>query len=115
MLQDESEIKQYINARYVSAPEGCWRLLGFKMHDHSPPVQRLQVHLPDQQHIVFNANGDLADAVSADRARKTTLTEWFTANRTIALAQEITYLDFRSKFAWKDKKWTFRKRGMCIG
>ena len=53
--------------------------------------------------------------MSADRARKTTLTEWFVANRTIALAQETTYLDFPSKFVWKDKEWTLRKRGMCIG
>jgi hypothetical protein len=117
VLQDVNEIQQYIDARYVSAPEACWRLMGFKMHDHSPPIQRLQVHLPDQQRVTFNADGDLADVVNADRARKTTLTEWFEANRTSELASDTTYLDFPSRFVWNasTKRWTVRKRGMCIG
>uniref|UniRef100_A0A7N0UU60 ATP-dependent DNA helicase n=1 Tax=Kalanchoe fedtschenkoi TaxID=63787 RepID=A0A7N0UU60_KALFE len=117
VIENENEIKQYIDARYVSAPEACWRLIGFKMHDHLPPVQRLQVHLPDQQQIVFNAGGDLPDAVNNDRARKTALMEWFDANCMSAFARGTTYLDFPSCFVWNDsrKKWSFRKRGMGIG
>ena len=35
MLIDANEIHQYIDARYVSTPEACWRILNIKMHDHS--------------------------------------------------------------------------------
>ena len=50
-LQDESKIKQCINARYISAPKRCWRLLSFIMHGYSPPVQLLQIHLLNHHHI----------------------------------------------------------------
>uniref|UniRef100_A0A7N0TYR9 ATP-dependent DNA helicase n=1 Tax=Kalanchoe fedtschenkoi TaxID=63787 RepID=A0A7N0TYR9_KALFE len=84
----------------------------YKGHDRTTAV-----HLPDQQQIVFNAGGDLPDAVNNDRARKTALTEWFDANCMSVFARGTTYLDFPSCFVWNDsrKKWSFRKRGMCIG
>ena len=42
-----NEIKQYLQGRYISASEAAWRLLKFKIHDHSPTVYRLGIHLPD--------------------------------------------------------------------
>lgn len=47
------EVTNYINCRYVSAPEAIWRLREHKMHDRSHKVMRLPVHLPDQQRIRF--------------------------------------------------------------
>ena len=38
VLEDVNEIQQYIDARYVSAAEACWSILGYKMHDHSPSI-----------------------------------------------------------------------------
>ncbi|CAI5722376.1 unnamed protein product [Peronospora effusa] len=117
VVQDVNEIQQYIDARYVSAPESCWRIFGFKMHDHYPPIQRLQVHLPYQQQVVFNANGSLVAAVNNEQARKTTLTQWFELNRLNIDAQETTYLEFPSRFVWNinRKQWTVRQRGKCVG
>ncbi|XP_076062437.1 uncharacterized protein LOC143037769 [Oratosquilla oratoria] len=43
------EIQQHLNARYVSAPEGMWRLLEFKIHDRSHSLIRMPVHLEHQQ------------------------------------------------------------------
>jgi len=34
------EITRYQDARYISPPEGCWKILGFPMQDHEPPVDR---------------------------------------------------------------------------
>ncbi|GBN64593.1 hypothetical protein AVEN_156439-1 [Araneus ventricosus] len=42
-----NEIENYIDARYVSAPEAMWRFLGSHMHDRSRAVMRLPVHLPN--------------------------------------------------------------------
>ena len=49
----EDEVKLYLDARYVSASEACWRILGFRLHDEKPDIQRLQVHLPNQQNVTF--------------------------------------------------------------
>ncbi|GBL82079.1 hypothetical protein AVEN_50639-1 [Araneus ventricosus] len=46
-----NEIANYIDARYVSAPEAMWRLLGLHMHDRSHAVMRLPVHLPNQKRV----------------------------------------------------------------
>ncbi len=34
------EIQQYLDSRYVSSSEACWRILGFKMHNQYPTVER---------------------------------------------------------------------------
>ena len=47
--REVNEIADYLDARYVSAPEGVWRIFQFKMHHRYPTVQRLQIHLPNQQ------------------------------------------------------------------
>ena len=48
------EIKQYLDARYVSSPEAHWRMYMFAMQEHDPTIYRLQVHLPNQQPITFD-------------------------------------------------------------
>ncbi|ETA55742.1 hypothetical protein VCUG_02860, partial [Vavraia culicis subsp. floridensis] len=48
-VYNNNEIDQYINTRYVSAPEAMWRLLEYKMSDRSHSIIRLPVHLPDEQ------------------------------------------------------------------
>ncbi|KFM66202.1 hypothetical protein X975_22709, partial [Stegodyphus mimosarum] len=39
------EIKCFLNARYVSAPEAVWRLFEKRMHSKSHAIIRLPVHL----------------------------------------------------------------------
>ena len=48
------EIKLYLDSRYVFACEAIWRLLCFSMHEESPNIVRLQVHLPNQQLVTWN-------------------------------------------------------------
>lgn len=45
-MTNNNEINQFLNTRYVSAPEAMWRLLENKMHDRSHDIIRLPVHLP---------------------------------------------------------------------
>ncbi len=44
----------YLDARYVSACEGCWRLYHFWMHEEKPAIVRLQVHTEDEQLVTWN-------------------------------------------------------------
>ena len=44
--KDIDEIKEYLGCRYICEQDAIWRLLGFDIHYHCPPVERLPVHLP---------------------------------------------------------------------
>lgn len=47
------EIKMYLDARYISTSESIWRIFHYRMHNHTPNIQRLAVHLPNQQSVTF--------------------------------------------------------------
>ena len=86
MENEVNEIKDYVDARYLSAPEAVWRIFGFKLHHRSPAIQRLQIHLFNQQTVAFNDDTDIVTLLQNDRIRKTTLTEFFTTNKQAAEA-----------------------------
>ncbi|KAF0310225.1 hypothetical protein FJT64_018735 [Amphibalanus amphitrite] len=46
------EVTQYQNSRYLGSMEAAWRLLDRPVHVHHPPVQRLQLHLGDDERRV---------------------------------------------------------------
>ena len=113
------EIQDYLDARYVSAAEACWRIFDFPLHQHHPPVQRLQLHLPDMQTVVFDPERQTAiQLLQREGIHTTTLTAFFEACRQYPdLAADLLYPDFPSKFVSKapDEKWTPRKQGFSIG
>ena len=112
------ELKQYLNARYVSPPEAIWRQFEFRLHASSPPVTRLQIHLPDEHRITFNAAEEtLEDVVSRTAHYNTSLTEYFVINNINALARDTLYQDMPKYFTWNstEKKWNTRKKGTSIG
>ena len=52
--QQIHEVQNYLDTRYISPPEACYRLLGLKMHDNSPAVYRLTIHVENEQPIYFD-------------------------------------------------------------
>ena len=46
----QDEIKMFLDARYVSSSEACWRLFKYSMHERTPAVVRLAVHL-EGEHV----------------------------------------------------------------
>ena len=114
------EVKQYLDAHYISACESIWRVFHFIMHSASPNVVQLQVHLPGQQYVTWNQNGQqtMQDIVQNAAECDTTLTAFFKANREYPeLANNLLYQDFPSKFTSQKKthKWKPRQRGFTIG
>ena len=47
-MTDTDEVKVYLNCRYVSAIEACWRIFEFEIHYRQPAVQRLSFHIENQ-------------------------------------------------------------------
>ena len=111
------EISSYLDARYVSASEACWRIFEYDMHEEKPDIQRLQVHLPNQNEVMFRDDDDLHQFINQDQHRKTTLTEWFTANEMYPDANDLLYMDFPCHWVWNKSRrtWTRRQKGNTIG
>ena len=111
------EIKEYMDARYVSACEGSWRIFKFALHANYPAVHRLQLHLPDMQSVIFDPDAETGEEVlDRDKNHKTNLTEFFVACRQHStlqsqLAVGLLYCDFPSRFTWdpKTKSWNPRR------
>ena len=51
--EQTDEIAKFVDARYVSASEACWRLFHFDLQDRYPSIQRLALHLPNQKSLVY--------------------------------------------------------------
>ena len=125
MENEVNEIKDYVDARYLSAPEAVWRIFGFKLHHRSPAIQRLQIHLFNQQTVAFNDDTDIVTLLQNDHIRKTTLTEFFTTNKQAAETaanggrldfdcRELLYQEFPTYMVWKQGlcHWNRRKNGV---
>ena len=118
---ERDEIRRYIDARYIGASEGTWRLLKFPLHGQYPPVQALAIHLENMQRVyVVEEDGSGEPQLPLDPSNladsKTTLTEWFRYNRetpetSASPHRRYLYVDFPKYFTWNKttKKWRLRK------
>ena len=100
------EIKQYQDARYVSASEAAWRLLSFPMVEHQSPVERLEVHL-EGHHTIYFESGNEQQAALKREEKPTKLTRWFKAYTNFPSARHIRYANFPTFFSCnkKERKW----------
>ena len=114
------EIKQFQEARYISPHFAFYRIFGFSMSERNPAVERLPVHLPGDQMIMY-AEGEETAALARPETSK--LISYFevVANEIAnpienpfnnVRATDLTYPAFVKYYAWKTnlKKWSRRTR-----
>ena len=65
-----NEIKQYRNARCVTAIEAIYRLYRFPIYSMSPPVLQMTVHLPGMHMVSWKETENLEDVGRADTFSK---------------------------------------------
>src|SRR5947207_11502055 len=70
VLQND-EIQNFVDACYLCAPEAVWHIFGFKFHHWSPAIQDLQIHLPNEQTMMFNNDTDITTLLQNEHASKT--------------------------------------------
>ncbi|GJY45173.1 DNA helicase [Tanacetum coccineum] len=106
------EIKNYLDSRYVSPHEACWRMLEFDIHHREPAVQILSVHLQNMQRVVFRDKDKLDDVIVNTHLKKSTLTEWLQYNEQNTDGRHLTYLNFPNEFVWNSngKYWSRRRQ-----
>ena len=105
------EITQYQMGRYISAGEGCWRILGFPLHERHPAITNLAVHLENGQRIYFTAQ-TLQQQVLAPK--DTTLTAFFRLCQQDQFAATLLYHEVPSYFTWSNNSWKRRKVGALV-
>ncbi|XP_021960166.1 uncharacterized protein LOC110856033 [Folsomia candida] len=95
------EVKSFLDARYISPPEAAWRLFGYRMHQQTHTVSRLQVHLPNEQMIVFQKDS-IPSAVRNAAATDTTLTAWFKLNQIDSDARNLFYFEVPEHYIFEN-------------
>ena len=107
---EKDEIKNFQDARYVSASESCWRIFNFTTNSQNPHTVRLPVHLEDQQLIIFSDEDKLDDL--ANNRVETQLTHFLKLNETNEDVRELYYYQMPLHYVWNKKKnlWTKRKQ-----
>lgn len=65
---DNDEIRQFVDARWVCAPEALWKIFKFVTTRIYPSVERLQIHLPDMQCIRFDATETIEDILANEHS-----------------------------------------------
>nr|GEV23184.1 uncharacterized protein [Tanacetum cinerariifolium] len=104
------EIKNYLDSRYISPHEACWRLFEFEIHYREPAVQVLAVHGKNMQRIVFRERDQL-QSVANNPHKKTTLSEWLDYSKFHTDGRHLTYLDFPFEYVWsKNHRYWQRRR-----
>ena len=75
------------------------------MHQHSPAVVRLQLHLPEQNIVFFDSDkADAEQILYQPNIHKTSLTEFFVICRKYPNIHTFTYPKMSNKFVWNNSK-----------
>lgn len=65
------EIQDYLQARYLSAREDAWRILGFHVNYRNPSVTPLPAHLPSREFVIFQeSNKQVAAATTVSKLQR---------------------------------------------
>ena len=102
MANDYDEIKKYLEMRYISTTEACWRIFQFDLHHRDPLVERLPFHIENEQ-VIFPESTDIEKIVRKPGTASTKFTEWMEANKIHEVGKELTYAELPSKLVWKSE------------
>ena len=95
-----NEVKKFEDARIIGSSCAAWHLQGNAMSKRIPAVHGLDVHLEDEQRVVYERGKE-----REVEPRATTLTEWFKYIKHPPAGdmgcRAERYLDFHSTHVWK--------------
>ena len=97
----ENEIEKYILCRYISTSFAIWRLLEFPIHEHRPPVEALDVHLPNGERVYFNPEDPPPNLAEVSN-RHTKLTEFFKLCQEDEFAQSLLYCEVPKYYRYNE-------------
>jgi len=86
------------------------------MHEESPAVQCLPIHLPNEHYVNFHAHQTVNKVLARKNVKKTQLTAWFDYNSAHDDGLGLIYWQFPQHYTWnaKDKSWHPRQYARVI-
>ncbi len=105
-----NEISAFLSGRLLSAAEATFRILGLKLHQEWPAVERLHLHLPAEHVVVFNPMDDEDDIRESLPVATTKLLQWFVLNQNDPAARVLRYVDIPEHYVWHENQWQRRVR-----
>ncbi|KAL3652344.1 hypothetical protein CASFOL_002025 [Castilleja foliolosa] len=105
-----NEIQNFVDGRYICPHEASWRILNFPIHERTPAVEVLAVHLQNMQNVTFKENLRLQAIVQNPSFGRTTLTKWLESNKRDSDGLDLTYVTYCSKYRWDKKAITWIPR-----
>ncbi|KAI5406569.1 uncharacterized protein LOC127079922 [Lathyrus oleraceus] len=104
------EVQQYVDARWICAPEALWKIFRFTLYRLYPSVERLQIHLPNRHQVRFYDHQQIADVLNNERNSKTMLTQFFALNLRDPQARKYMYREIPEHYCWNkpDMEWHHR-------
>lgn len=111
------EIKQYLDCRYVSPSEACWRIYAYNIHGRKPSVERMFYHLIGEKSLYYTDFDTMENILEKASVTESMFSAWLVANSKYEEARFLTYGQFVSKFVYDKRKrlWKPRKKGFTIG
>ncbi|KAH0603160.1 uncharacterized protein H6S33_008164 [Morchella sextelata] len=111
------EVKRYLQGRYIGPTEAVWRIFEFAMHEESPAVMHLAVHLPGEQAVYYGIDANREDILQRMESAKSTLMAFFQYNAENVDGHPYLYQEFPTHFTYNKptRKWSRRKAGVSIG
>ncbi|XP_065215463.1 uncharacterized protein LOC135842058 [Planococcus citri] len=107
--KESDEVKAYLDTRYVSPPEAIWRLYEFPLQERSHSIDRLPIHLPDEQFVYFQ-QGSEQEALQNASKKTTKLEAWFLLNKSDESARKYKYVNIPEHYWFHNSKWIKRKK-----
>lgn len=102
------EIEAHLAGRLLSVSEAVHRLLSLSLHKEWPPVVRLDIHLPQQQSMIFDPTSDEDSLILQSQSSTSTLLGYFDLNAADAFARTLQYHEIPEHYVWVNCGW--RKR-----
>ncbi|XP_058752050.1 uncharacterized protein LOC131625170 [Vicia villosa] len=111
------KIQQYLDCRYVSSSEACWRIFSLKIHTRKPIVEHMFFHLIGEKVVSFTGFERVENVLDNTSATKFMFAAWFIVNEKYEEARTPSYDQFVTKFGYekRSRSWKPRKKGFSIG
>ncbi|XP_048502683.2 uncharacterized protein LOC104896527 [Beta vulgaris subsp. vulgaris] len=115
-VKNGDEIAQYVDARWICAPEAFWKIYKFPLTRMYPSVDRLQVHLPNMHQVRFEENCLISDVLEDPRNSRTMLTQFFKINEIDPGARRFLYREFPEHYRWIKSRceWQIRRSNQRV-
>ncbi|KAI5381270.1 hypothetical protein KIW84_UN0875 [Lathyrus oleraceus] len=94
------EIQQYVDARWICAPEALWKIFKFTLYKLYPSVERLQIHLPNNHQVRFYKHQRITNVLNDNQNAVTMLTEFFALNQMDPHARNYLYREIPEHYCW---------------